>query len=35
MNRLAVRLALAIVGTTLLTVALVAVVANRAAGAEF
>lgn len=35
MNRLAVRLALAIVGTTLLTVALVAIVANRAAGAEF
>ncbi|MEZ4768015.1 MAG: histidine kinase dimerization/phospho-acceptor domain-containing protein [Caldilineales bacterium] len=35
MNRLAVRLALAIVGTTLLTVALVAVVANRAAGTEF
>ena len=35
MNRLAVRLTLAIVGTTLLTVALVAVVANRAAGAEF
>ena len=35
MNRLAVRLALAIVGTTLLTVALVAIVANRAAGTEF